>query len=83
MMETMHLVGLLNNRACTLILRVFYFQLRFSRHCLPTHNRYECLASQDLSQSRWENYPKYVRAPKTYPFTPILHEFDTLFTLRT
>ena len=26
---------------------------------------------------------KYVSAPKTYPFTPILHEFDTLFTLRT
>ena len=32
----------------------------------------------------WQNYPKYVlRAPNTYLFTPILHEFDTLFMLRT
>ena len=31
-----------------------------------------------------KNNPKYVRSPtKSYPFGPILHEFDTLFTLRT
>ena len=31
-----------------------------------------------------KNNPKYVRSPKqSYPLRQILHEFDTLFTLRT